>query len=223
VSTGLRPRSQAVRASRSYMAAIIRAALTHSVAMILKRYARNVRWSVSGSGVRNPAMPHQVRSVLFVCLGNICRSPFGALLAERFFREAGLGYIRCSSAGIRTSQAARSPADAVTAARHYGIDLDDHLPRQLDRDLVAAHDVVMVMEASQLRELQAAYPEFRDRILLMPLYDDSPAGAYERCNLSDPFGQPIEVFEACYARIDRVLRCWVAAVNAHQGPGELKN
>jgi len=203
----------AARASRSHVALMIRTVLTHPVVMMLKRYAREVRWSIAGSGVRNPAIPRQVRSVLFVCLGNICRSPFGALLAERLFREAGKGDIKCSSAGIRASQAARSPADAVAAARSYGIRLDDHVPRQLLRDLVAAHDVVMVMEASQQQQLQATYPEFRDRFLLLPLLDDSPAGAYERCNLPDPFGQPIEVFEACYARIDRVLRRWVSAVN----------
>jgi protein-tyrosine phosphatase len=196
---------------------MIRAVLTHPLVMMLKRRARGVRWSIAGAGVRNPAMPRQVRSVLFVCLGNICRSPFGALLAERLLQQAGRGDITCASAGIRASQAARSPADAVAAARPFGISLDDHLPTQLTRDLVARHDVVLVMEASQQRELQAAYPEIQDRIFLMPLFDDSPAGAYERCNLPDPFGQPIEVFEACYTRIDRVLRCWVSAVKAAEG------
>ena len=210
-ATGSMP---SARAGRSSVALVILSVLTHSAVMLLKRYARDVRWSITGSGVRNPAIPRQVGSVCFVCLGNICRSPFGALLAERLLREAGRRDIRCSSAGIRASQAARSPAHAVAAARHYGIRLDDHVPRQLVRDLVAAHDVVMVMEASQQHQLQAMYPEFRDRILLLPLFDDSPAGAYERCNLPDPFGQPIEVFEACYARIDRVLRRWVSAVNA---------
>jgi protein-tyrosine phosphatase len=196
---------------------MIRTVLQNPVVKKLRGYARDVRWRVAGFRVRNPAVPRPIHSVLFVCLGNICRSPFGALLADRLFREAGCRHLTCSSAGMRASQAARSPADAVAAARRYGISLDHHVPSQLNRDLVAAHDIVMVMEASQQQELQDMYPEFRDRVLLLPLFDDSPAGAYERCNLADPFGQPVEVFEACYARLDRVLRHWVSEVNSSDG------
>ena len=68
---------------------VLTAVLTHPLALALKRPARNVRWRIRGRGIANPPLPHRVSSVLFVCLGNICRSPFGALLATALEAETG--------------------------------------------------------------------------------------------------------------------------------------
>lgn len=208
----------ATQANPRSMAARIRAVLTHPVVVALKRRIRGARWLVAGAGVRNPVISSPVTSVLFVCLGNICRSPFGALRARCLLAEAGRTDVKCGSAGIRTSQGARAPVDAVTAARQYGVSLDHHVPLALTRQLVARHDMVIVMEASQADQLRALYPEFRDRIFLLALYDDTPGGAYERCNIADPFGQPLVAFEACYWRIERALRGWVRELTAAGDP-----
>lgn len=192
----------------------IRAALTHPVSLWAKRRLRSAAWLARGAGVKNPPLPGIVSSALFVCLGNICRSPFAALLAERLLAEEGLAGITCGSAGIRPSQAERPPAPACSLARIYGLSLDCHVPRPLTRELVASHDLVIVMEAGQLRYLQEAFPDFRDRLFLLPLYDDGARDAYERFNIADPYGQPDAVFEVCYGRVTRALGRWVAAIKA---------
>lgn len=184
--------------------------------MALKRPVRNAVWTVKGLRTRNPPLPERVGSVLFVCLGNICRSPFGAHRAAQVLGAAGGRAVTCTSAGFHPSQAARSPEGACRAAATYGLSLDEHLPQPLTREMVAAHDVIFVMEAAQLELMRRQYPEHRDRIFLMSLLDDAPAGGYERYNIADPFGQPDAEFQACYGRIDRILTRWAAAVRGRE-------
>jgi protein-tyrosine phosphatase len=181
--------------------------------MMLKRPLRNVVWRVKGGSVQNPVAPALINSALFVCLGNICRSPFAALLADRMMREAGWRGVQCTSAGIRPSQGRRSPDEAVEAAAAYGIRLD-HVPQLLTREMITTHDVTVVMEAAHFERLRHEYPEFRARIVLLSLFDDRAKGAYDRLNIADPFGQPLPVFTECYRRIDMALRRWLASLPA---------
>src|SRR2546422_3500209 len=65
------------------------------------------------------------RSILVVCHGNICRSPFAAVLLQRALGPAG---IRVHSAGF-IGPNRPSPPEAVTAAARYGVNLSDHRSR----------------------------------------------------------------------------------------------
>jgi protein-tyrosine phosphatase len=182
----------------------------------MKRFLRDATWTLRGRSIVNPPVPPNVQSVLFVCLGNICRSPFGAGLAARFLADAGLGHIRCESAGIRTSEVARSPQEAVEVSAAYGVWLAEHRPRQLTAELARSSDLIVVMECSQFEYLRAVYPDCRDRIVLLSLYDITAAGSYERYNIRDPFGHPREAYEDCYSRIRRAARSLVAALSPRE-------
>lgn len=191
---------------------LITRVLRHPVVMAVKRHVRNLRWAVARPAPVNPPLPERVDAVLFVCLGNICRSPFAGVRAEALLRESGRGHVRSASAGIRPSQAARPPFEAVEAARAFGVSLDGHLPQGLTPELIAAHDMVVVMEQVQLEHLRATYPEHAGRFVLLSLFDHRASGAYERANITDPFGQPRAAFDACYHRIDRSLAAFLSAV-----------
>jgi protein-tyrosine phosphatase len=183
----------------------------HPAVMAVRRSLRDARWTVRGRNVANPPMPPAVRSLLFVCLGNICRSPFAAHLAARRLAAAGAADVRCASAGIRTTQGAASPAEACSVAESYGCSLRDHRPALLTRELIAAHDLIVVMERGQQTRLCASYPEAAGRIFLLSLFDDQ-AGGYARFHIEDPFGGALDRYEACYRRIDRSLSRLIAAL-----------
>lgn len=193
---------------------LIRAVLIHPLVLRLKAPVRNAWWAVKGPGTTNPPIPRDVTSMLFVCLGNICRSPFGAELAQRLAADNGHAGMRFSSAGIRPSQDHRSPDAACQASLAYGITLTNHRPQELTAALMQAHDIVVVMEWRQLEQLRAAYPEHRQRIFLLPLFDEGARNAYERYNIADPFGRPLDAFEECYRRMDHTLRRFLARVQA---------
>lgn len=176
--------------------------------MWCKRVARDAAWSVRAPRVRNPDWPARVDSLLFVCYGNICRSPFAAHLAARHLQAAGVSGVTCASAGFRTSQNATSPPDAIAAAAAFGVSLVDHRPTLVTPELVARHDVVFVMEPSQLETLRRRWPDHRERFFLLPLYEPpvEGRGAFEQVHLVDPFGKGPEAFAHCYARIDAAVR-----------------
>jgi protein-tyrosine-phosphatase len=67
--------------------------------------------------------------VLFVCAGNICRSPFAEGLARRLAAERGLD-VEFASAGEIALDGDRCPPDAVAVAKEYGVDLSSHRARR---------------------------------------------------------------------------------------------
>jgi protein-tyrosine-phosphatase len=180
--------------------------LKHPVAMALKRPVKAACWAARGRGLVNPAVPPSVSSMLFVCKGNICRSPFAAARAAQLLRESKVEDVRCLSAGLRTTQAARPPCEACAAASRFALSLEDHVPLQLTGEMMRAHDVVFVMEADQFLTLRREYPEASARVFLLPLLDRSAEDGHARYNIVDPFGQPAESFDLCYQRIDTILR-----------------
>jgi protein-tyrosine phosphatase len=80
--------------------------------------------------------------VLFVCAGNICRSPFAEALARQLAAERGLD-VEFASAGEIAYEGDRCPGDAVAAAREHGVDLSPHRARRLTPAQASAADRVV--------------------------------------------------------------------------------
>lgn len=178
----------------------------------LKRATRNVWWRWKGRTISNPPIPRGVTSVLFVCLGNICRSPFAEAIASR--RASALGAaVRFSSAGLKTKPAAEPPLDARRAAETYDISLSGYRPIPLTRELIDNHDLIVVMEPTQREQLCAAHPDAAGRVLLLSFFDDGASG-FERYCIVDPFGLPAAAYQHCYQRIDRAVASLLSAIMA---------
>jgi len=179
---------------------LLTAALRHPAARAVKATWRDLRWRLRPPALPRGDVPPPPVTLIFVCKGNICRSPFAARYADRRLRERGIAEVTCRSAGYAPSQAPASPPHAVTAARAYQVDLSTHRPMALAApgDGVA---LVLVMEASQLHILaDRGVP--RERLLLLPRFAPSRVvgTGYRRDNIEDPFGRPLAVFERCYAQ-----------------------
>lgn len=98
--------------------------------------------------------------VLFVCLGNICRSPTAQGVFEHTVAKAGLsGQVSADSAGT-TDWHVDEPPDprAIRAARRRGIDLSRQRGRQVSATDFAAFDYVLAMDRSNLQTLQRLCP-----------------------------------------------------------------
>ena len=79
-------------------------------------------------------------NVLFVCIGNSGRS----VMAERLFRRAANGRHEARSAGAAASGTAAEPV-VVEALAEVGIDASDHVPRQLDGEVLAWADLAVTV------------------------------------------------------------------------------
>jgi len=93
--------------------------------------------------------------ILFVCLGNICRSP----AAQGVFRTLApeVETDSCGTGGWHVGEPPYSPMQ--TAARRRGFDLSDLVARQFDPRDFERFDLIVAMDAANLREIEAQRPD----------------------------------------------------------------
>ncbi|MBS1249482.1 MAG: Protein-arginine-phosphatase [Chloroflexi bacterium] len=124
-------------------------------------------------------------SVLFVCTANIIRSPMAEALFRRQVGEGGHGRVwRVSSAGTWTRGGDPPHPTVLELLGEMGIDLHGHRSREVDESLLAAADIVLVMERSHKEALQIEFPEDAKKIYLL-----SELQGVER-DIVDPIGSP---------------------------------
>jgi protein-tyrosine phosphatase len=115
--------------------------------------------------------------LLFVCLGNICRSPTAEGVMRSLVAQAGLtDSVHVDSAGIGGWHLGSAPDERATAAASArGIALEGRA-RQVRAEDVLEYDLLIAMDRSNLRELRAlaSSDEQRERIRLLREFD--PAG-----------------------------------------------
>jgi protein-tyrosine phosphatase len=146
--------------------------------------------------LRRLAAVQPVRSVLFLCLGNVCRSPY----AEASF-ETMASSTDVDSAGF-IGPNRNPPEDAQLIARERGLELSSHVSKVVSVDLVERNDLVVVMDPRQRARLRR---EVRAPATVIVLGDLDPERPGKRA-IRDPWGQDPEVFRSAFERIDRCLR-----------------
>lgn len=150
--------------------------------------------NVSCVGMRFP------ERVLFVCSGNMCRSPYGA---ARFANLAGNRKVQVVSAGtLRLVGRAAAPEMMKTAAEN-GLNLETHRSNALSKMLIQASDVIFVMETIHRQEVIRLCPEASDKIIMLGNWLPAP-----RMELVDPMGKTPDVYRDVAAQIDSALENW---------------
>jgi protein-tyrosine phosphatase len=98
--------------------------------------------------------------IVFVCLGNICRSPIAERVAERAAAEAGLTEVEFSSAGT-ISEDYDDPMDprAVAVLKERGYRYADHRARRITDTQIESADLVVAMENVHLRSVLELAPD----------------------------------------------------------------
>jgi len=143
------------------------------------------------------------RAILFVCLGNICRSPMaeGALRAEAARRGLTLNV---DSAGTARYHVGRPPDPrAIACAARHGVDISALRARQILREDFARFDDIFALDHANLKDLRAlapAQPKARLGLLL-----DCVAGR-EGEAIADPYYGDDADFERCWLEVSAAAR-----------------
>ena len=155
--------------------------------------------------------------VLFVCLGNICRSPMGEGLLIHLVKEEGLSdKISVDSAGT-SGWHIGEPADRRMrqTAESHGI----HLPsksRQIRLSDFQEFDYILAMDSSNLRDLQDLYHQVKKpkaQIFKMRYFDPQAPDS----DVPDPYYGGDLGFEEVYEMLDRATRGLMAHIRAEHG------
>lgn len=149
------------------------------------------------------SVPMTKLRVLFVCTGNVCRSPTAAAILRKLVSDAGLAeVIEVDSCGIGDSHVGQPPPKAaMDCAEERGYDLSSFRARQVRAADVARFDLVLAMDRGQLNWLRRLkFDEARLRRFL-----DYATGGKQRKDVPDPFGRSTKAFEIAIDRIETAM------------------
>jgi protein-tyrosine phosphatase len=140
------------------------------------------------------ADPCQARRLVFVCLGNINRSAFAGVVAQR------LGEASVTSIGLSTTTGAAATPEAVHQARLQGFELSAHRATALADYTYQVGDLLLVME---LRHAHALVRHGIPAVAVLPL---GLWATPRRVHLHDPHTLSAEYFSTCFTLIESAVR-----------------
>lgn len=143
-----------------------------------------------------------VRRLVFVCLGNICRSPYAWAKA----RSMG---VACISFGLKATNGTSADPVAAKNALVRGVDLSAHRAARMDPQCLLDGDLILVFESWQVAEVRRIFGG-RARVKLFGLWSTP-----RRPHIHDPYGHSDRYFQQCFSIIDN----GVAALVAHMRRG----
>ena len=140
-----------------------------------------------------------MKTILFVCTGNICRSP----MAEGLFRNAvkGRGDFRVISAGVGAVDGLPPSGYATEALKELGIDISKQRSRMLTAELVQQADFIFGMTHSHVDAITLLYPQAAEKTFLLREFDET-LDSYEN-DIGDPIGGSYEVYLNCRDQIEQ--------------------
>jgi len=152
------------------------------------------------------------RTVMFLCHGNVCRSPFAASYFARTAALSVMAAIRTTSAGF-VGPERQPPREALEAARRYDIELSNHRSALVTVQDVHESDLIIVMSAAQARAIRSRMPDHSSKVFIL---GDLDPLRIEKRTILDPWNGDAARFDESYTRIARCTDALVqVAVRTH--------
>lgn len=134
-------------------------------------------------------------NILVVCVGNICRSPIAAALLIDKFPQKNI-----DSAGLSAVVGHSADAKAQEVMRMDGLDMSDHVAKQIDEALVTTADLILTMSVNQTRWIEEQWPHCRGKTFRIGHWLDK--------DIADPYQHEKSVFETTRQDIIDSLEAW---------------
>lgn len=139
--------------------------------------------------------------ILFVCTGNICRSPLAEAIARRELLRRNVPDMAVSSAGTGAWDGAPASEGAYLVGLEHGLDLSAHRARLLTRDTVQQADLVFTMARHHRARVHELGGDGRTFVL-----GEYAGRTGADAEVGDPFGGDLEVYRTTFTQLDELIR-----------------
>jgi glycine hydroxymethyltransferase len=149
-----------------------------------------------------------VKSVLFVCTGNICRSP----IAEGLFRRliGNRKDVEIASAGVHAVRGQPPSLYAVQVCEEQGVNISDLRSQPLTAALVDRATHIFAMTGAHLETIHMLFPQGAEKSFLLREFEEPGATVWR--DVPDPIGLGRDVYEECARTIKNALPSVLAFV-----------
>ena len=137
----------------------------------------------------------QIKNILVICVGNICRSP----MAEYFFKQS-YPHLNIESAGISGLIGEGADAKAIQCMDALNIDMRPHIARKLNSDLIKKADLILVMSLNQQKHLEQTWPFAKGKVFRL--------GHWQHKNVPDPYQHDPAFFDETCRNIQAYVSDW---------------
>lgn len=139
--------------------------------------------------------------ILFVCTGNVCRSPIAEYLLKKRIEEEGLPF-RTASAGVLQDGMVIS-ANSSALLIEAGINASDHISRKLTNDIISDSWLILTMEEKHKQFFAKNFPHYGHKV----------SGLLEFCggegDIEDPYRESIEKYRIAFKIIEKNIDCLI--------------
>jgi protein-tyrosine phosphatase len=150
--------------------------------------------------MREDAKEHVAR-ILFVCTGNICRSPAAEVLLRRRLEREGLEDWEVGSAGTWTAAGRPISAHMADLLAQRGLDASSHRSQEIDRRMMEEADLILVMTQSHAEALRLEFPDQAHKVFLL-----SEMVEGERYDIHDPYGGSLLNYRICLEELEHLIK-----------------
>jgi len=144
--------------------------------------------------------------IVFVCTGNICRSPMAEGILRHRLEAEDIQGIGVSSMGVSGLDHFPATEPAQQACEEHGIDISGHRSRAIIGEEIQDADWVFCMEPGHQKFLNTYFPWHKDQFALLAAWPDKPN---RKSIVPDPMGRPIDYYRDVYdqiaGHIDRIF------------------
>ena len=152
-----------------------------------------------------------MKNILFICTGNVCRSP----MAEGLLRHMAGDRVAVASAGLGAGHGQPPSAHAIEVLKKEGIDISDIRSQPVSPDLLRRADYVFTMTRDHLDMLLLLFPEMAPKTRLLR-FDEAAKGG--RMDVTDPIGGTRDTYEHCKDDIKRAMPHIIKLITGEKNP-----
>ena len=136
-----------------------------------------------------------IKSILVVCVGNICRSPMAEYFLKQQYPE-----LHIESAGISGLTGHAADGKAQKCMQRIGIDMSAHIAKKLNLELIKKADLILVMSQNQQKHIEQTWPFSKGKTFRL--------GHWQSKNVPDPYQHDQTMFDETCILIQNCIADW---------------